>query len=237
MDYDKSKGSTLVSLNAHRAARRHTAVNQVEAYWEGLRRNRLVPSRADVDPRGLSGSLEHAFVLERIAPGLARFRVAGMHLSDLMGLEVRGMPVSAIFTPDARAQLAKALEAAFTEPATIRLALMGEDGVGRPTLEGEMVILPLRSDGGEITRALGCVVMEGQIGRQPRRLMIRDVEHKTLIGYGESGSSAPSPATTEDQASTGFAEPEAPYAPRPRSGSRPRLSSERPHLRLIHSRD
>ena len=46
---------------------------------------------------------------------------------------------------------------------------------------------PLRADGGEVTRALGCVVTDGAIGRQPRRLAITAVEHMTLTGYADAG--------------------------------------------------
>lgn len=220
MEHDRPVPSSLVSLEEHRLARRHPALVQVEGYWEALKGGRLVPDRAEIDPRGLAGALEHAFIVERIAPGLARFRVAGMHLSDLMGLEVRGMPISATFTPDARADLSRALEAAFTEPARIRMILRGEDGIGRPALPGEMILLPLRADAGEVSRALGCVVMEGRIGRQPRRLSITGVEHKTLTGYADGGAMGkPRPA------------PE--VAPAPRAPDREKAS----FLRLVHSID
>ncbi|MEM1421046.1 MAG: PAS domain-containing protein, partial [Pseudomonadota bacterium] len=59
----------------------HPGLSLVEAYWEGLRAGRLVPRRADVDPRGIDQALEYSFILERIAPGMARFRLAGMHLN------------------------------------------------------------------------------------------------------------------------------------------------------------
>ncbi|MEL6992372.1 MAG: PAS domain-containing protein, partial [Pseudomonadota bacterium] len=47
------------------------------AYWNALRVNLDVPRRCDVDPRGIAGILSRTFILERVAPGLARFRVAG----------------------------------------------------------------------------------------------------------------------------------------------------------------
>lgn len=236
MDHDRTEPSSLVSLEEHRLARRHAAILQVEEYWEALRGNRLVPDRSEVDPRGLSGALEHAFVLERIAPGLARFRVAGMHLSDLMGLEVRGMPISATFTPDTRADLARALEATFNEPARLRLLLRGEDGIGRPALAGEMVLLPLRSDGGDITRALGALVMDGMIGRQPRRLSATSVEHKTLTGYA-----APEGATGAEAPGLAEAAPRFTHAPHRRdrtAGTGTAETREKaPFLRLVHSAD
>ena len=61
-----------------------------------------MPLRSEIDPRGLKGALEYCFVLERIAPGLARLRVAGSHLGDLMGMEVRGMPITAFYDENGR---------------------------------------------------------------------------------------------------------------------------------------
>lgn len=226
MDRDPFKSGPVVSLSDVRRWRMPAAITQIEGYWQALRSGRLVPLRSDVDPRGLSGALEHAFVIERIAPGLARFRVAGMHLTDIMGLEVRGMPISAIFLTDARMALSEALEAVFGEPATVRLGLRGEGGIGRPELVGTMTILPLRSDAGQITRALGGVVMEGGIGRQPRRLTITSVSHKTLVGYGEADADpAPAPA---------LAEMRTPFTPAPGQAEH---DATCPHLRLVHSSD
>ena len=61
------------------------ALDLVEAYWTALRGARLVPSRSEVDPRGIEAALDRAFVAERIAPGVARLRLAGAHLADLNG--------------------------------------------------------------------------------------------------------------------------------------------------------
>ena len=47
---------------------RFTALQQVRAYWEGLRRGGQLPLRAAVDPRGIAGVLDqgagHLIVLE-----------------------------------------------------------------------------------------------------------------------------------------------------------------------------
>ena len=189
-DFRNSQGS-VVSMDATKAGRTHAAINQIESYWEALRQGRLVPNRQDIDPRGLTGVLDRAFIVERIAPGLGRFRVAGGHLTDLMGMEVRGMPLSAMFEPDARGDLNDALEAVFAEPATVRLQLRSPRGIGRATLRGELILLPLKSDLGDTTRALGGIVMEGSIGRNPRRMVIEAQSRRTLIGYGEPAQPVP----------------------------------------------
>ena len=68
-------------------------------------RNGTLPRRAEIDPRAIDSALADIFLIERIAPGLARFRVAGRRLSALMNMDVRGMPLSAIIAPAHRDDL------------------------------------------------------------------------------------------------------------------------------------
>src|SRR5690606_17239587 len=79
---------------------------ELRAYWEGLRRGGSIPCRADLDPRGMAGVLDRVFVGERIGTGLVRLRIAGTALTDIAGLEMKGLPLSALFLPEARARLA-----------------------------------------------------------------------------------------------------------------------------------
>jgi len=102
---------------------KHPVIAQIDGYWEALRGDRQVPLRAEVDPRGIDQALENAFILERIAPKVARFRLAGMHLNEMMGMEVRGMPITAMFEPADRASVTALLEHVFEEPAKARLRL------------------------------------------------------------------------------------------------------------------
>ena len=166
-------------------------INRVEAYWNRARGGRLVPLRSEIAPAGLDTLLEHVFILERIADRLARFRVAGRAMTDLVGMEVRNMPLSAVFEPTARAGIAEAVGAMFAEPATARLDLAFETGFGRPALRGEMLLLPLRSDFGDITRALGAISLSGPVGRAPRRPGIAGCEMRSLTGYADFGPVAP----------------------------------------------
>lgn len=155
-------------------------LQSVRGYWEALRHDGGIPLRADVDPRGMASCLEHVFLLERVAPGLARFRLAGMHLTDLMGMDVRGMPLSALFEPAARFRLSLAVEQVFAAPAVLEIGLEAERGVGRKALAGRMILLPLRGDGRESPLALGCLVSEGTIGRAPRRFAVTNMLVETL---------------------------------------------------------
>lgn len=158
-------------------------IDTIERYWDSIRGKRLVPSRCEIDPRGLDGVLGHAFILERITGGLARFRIAGTHLTDVAGIELRQMPISALFLPGSREILSDALEAVFDEPAMVRMNISSPSGLGRETLVGELILLPLRSDLGDVDRVLGGIVFEGPVGRTPRRIEIVNQSRKSLTGF------------------------------------------------------
>lgn len=145
------------------------AASQVEAYWRALYDNTTIPKRSEIDPRGMEHNLEFAFVLEVVAPGVARIRVAGMHLNDLMGMEVRGMPITAFFTPDARAKVAEGIRRVAEGTQLADFALLAAGGPGKEPLDGRMFLAPLLDDAGQPTRILGCLQTNGHIGRTPRR--------------------------------------------------------------------
>ncbi|WP_417260753.1 PAS domain-containing protein [Celeribacter sp.] len=191
MSINSNTGSNVVSLMPRRAEMIFPALKDVEAYWEGLRGNRPIPSRGDIDPRGMQSALEYAFILERIAPGVARFRLAGMHLTDLMGMEVRGMPLTAMFTPEARAQISAALEAVCATPNVSTISLKSAGGMGRPALEAQLLLCPLKSDLGDVSRVLGCLQTKGEIGRQPRRFDVVEVSTRDLLVEAPAAAQTP----------------------------------------------
>ena len=216
----------VVSMQNYRNRPVHAALSQIEDYWTGLRGSRLVPARADIDPRAISQSLEYAFILERVAKGLGRFRLAGMHLNDLMGMEVRGMPLTAMVLPKSRAAVSDALEGVFDEPAIVRMTLRSPASMGRPPLEAQLLLLPLRSDLGDVSRVLGCLVSDGKMGRAPRRFDVVEESRRTLIGYGDVRS-APAAAETEAVETSSGEDTAALASTEATSGV--------PHLRLVTS--
>ena len=181
MKIEYLRKGNVVSLLSARQTKSYPAIAQVEAYWDGLRNGRLCPTRQEVDPRGIAGALHEAFILEKIAPGLARIRLAGQHLNDIMDMEVRGMPISVFFQADARKELHRALEALFDMPAQVTLSLSTEPGAFRKPIEAQMVMLPLRDEDGQITRVLGALQVDGTLKRGPHRFSIRSVETTAII--------------------------------------------------------
>ncbi|MDO9524551.1 MAG: PAS domain-containing protein [Gemmobacter sp.] len=198
---------------------------RLRGYWEALRDGGALPARAAVDPRGFADLLESSLLIERIAPGMARIRLAGMGLSDLLGMDLRGMPLSALILPESRDPVSVHLEQVFAGPRIAALTLEAARGIGRPALTARLLLLPLVSNGGTVDRALGCLVTEGKVGRAPRRFGLASCEVTEVADYV-----APAPLGTAQAVSTphapltGFAEPPAPFD-RPANG--------RPNLRVI----
>jgi hypothetical protein len=120
--------------------------SQVRGYWEALRVGTSLPSRAALDPRGLGGVLDRVFLAERIGTGLVQVRVAGSALAELAGTELKGLPLSCLFTPESRPLLAQAVEEVFADPAVVEIDL-GSDR-GRTGLAiARLVLLPLQDEG------------------------------------------------------------------------------------------
>lgn len=170
----KSNKPKIVSLDFRNENNLFPAFMQVQAYWAVLAADGSVPLRRQIDPRGIEDCLEYAFILERIAPGVARFRVAGRHMSDLMGLDVHGMPISAMFEPAARQGLGDLIEATCGEINCVTASLKSAGHIGRAPLSARMFMAPLKSDEGRVDRILGCLQTQGRIGRQPRRFVISE---------------------------------------------------------------
>lgn len=229
MTVNSSIGSNIIPMDFKGAAMKYPAISQVEAYWTALSNGGTVPLRADIDPRGLEDVLEYAFILERIAPGVGRFRLAGGHLVDLMGMEVRGMPVTAIFVPEARKSLSDVIEQVCDRPQVAELTLDSSGGIGREPLAARMFLAPLRSDFGKVDRLLGCLQAEGRIGRQPRRFTVTD-KKITSIGTDHAYPEAPAKPLIHSE----FAEPLQAFDYRPG----PKKPGDcRPALRLVMNDD
>jgi hypothetical protein len=217
--------AAIVTLAARRAGRlSFRSLSVIEAYWEALRDGRdQPPARAQVDPRGIENALGEAFIAERIAPGVARFRVAGVTLSDLLGMEVRGMPLTAPVVPELRERFAADLERAFAEPAIVEFAVQSPAGFGRPALQGRLLLLPLCDANGAVNCVLGGLAVEGRIGRSPRRLEPLPLRRRRI------GPAAPAAATPEASA-----EPVAGLG-EPRTRFQPATPARHQYLRLVHS--
>lgn len=221
---EQSQNGEVIALSLRESTLFDTEIAPLTRYWEEMCPPGNVPRRMDVDPRRIEPLLEHALIAERVAPGLARLRIAGAHLSDLMGMEVRGMPLSAFIVPAQRDALADLLSDLFERPARLDLGLQVSVARGGAALSGRLVLLPLRSDLGDISRALGCLVTQGAIGAGPHRFEI--TSHRVTPISLRAGDA------TEIRH---LAEAPAPFTgAKQRPPRKPQIHpSERPYLRLV----
>lgn len=199
-----------------------TVLNEVRAYWESLRVDGRLPLRQDIDPRGLASALDKVFLVEQIAPGQGRFRLAGNQFHDLMNMDVRGMPLSSLFDPVSRERLRIGLQGVFDDAAALHVAIEADRGIGRPALSGRMLLLPLRGGAAEPMLALGILSCTGQIGRAPRRFAISSIRTEAVL---------------HTQITTRIQRRLDPSAPQPTPEPRRATPAPGPRLRLVHSRD
>lgn len=209
------------------------AFAEIEAYWHALRpASGDLPRRDAFDPRGIAGQLRHTMLLERIAPGQARIRLAGSTVCDLMGMDLRGMPLSAVMAPEGRAALPLWLEQVFDGPALLWLDLQGERGLLRPACTGRMLVLPMLGLDGKPDRALACLLTEGNPGRPPRRFEVTGADVRPIEGLpgaarADRGLVAARLPMRPVALVDGMAEDPAPFAPPPAA------RKAHPFLRLV----
>lgn len=147
-------------------------LRKVEAHWTSKRPFGQIPSQADLAPEPLNTALSHCFVLERISATVARFRIAGKGLNELLRFEARGMPLSAIFSAEGRAQLGPMINAVCEQPEIAEIPLTASRGLIGGPLRGRLLLMPMKDARGEITRIFGALIVDGAPGRRALRFDI-----------------------------------------------------------------
>lgn len=179
-------------------------LSSLRTYWDRLRAGRIAPYRAEIDPRQFEGALENMFIVERVSPDNMRIRLAGMKICEMMGMEVRGMEPGLLVDGADRLRFDRLLGVVMSEPAVVDLSLSTDGRGGRQ--RAAMLLMPLRSDFGEINRVLGCACGPVEVGA-PQVLRIDEVTISP-IEQGAAGVEARQPLP-------GFAEDAAAFAPAP----------------------
>ncbi len=231
-------GGRVVALWRYRSDMTDPILNALLGYWERLRRGRIAPRRIEIDPREIEDLLQHAFILERLEGAAPRFRVAGAHLAEAMGMEMRGMPADCLIAPAHRARFLALLSRIFTDPVIAELDLRPETGAGGTA---RMLLLPLKGNDQAISRILGGLVMPGSgtlpaprrlipVATRCQRIVITeaaaDPQAAAPVDPAPPSADAPAPAQPP-----GLSEPAAPFHPPPRA------PAGRPWLRLVKSDD
>lgn len=208
MDAKKTNVISLARMRAPEKPRAYPACRDLLGYWHALRAARQMPARCDFDPRGIEQTLNCSFIAEKVAPRVARIRVAGSLVNDVLGMDVRGMPVSALFDPDSREAAGDILKELFEAPAQARLELSTRRFLARKPIHAQMVLLPLSDGAGGVTRLVGCLDTGDDILKTPRRFSLVSSVATALEGLRPqpNGPFVPFQSTRQTNPSFAFAE-------------------------------
>lgn len=176
-------------------------LSSLKSYWDRLRAGRIAPYRAEIDPRQFESALENMFIIEKIGENNMRIRLAGMKICEMMGMEVRGMQPGYLIDEVDRQRFERLLQVVMNEPAVVELKLEAPNRSG--TYDAAMLLMPLRSDFGDINRVLGGVSGRGDLFAPPLSFMIRDVCVTPIEPSQGVEPKQPLPGFAEEQ--TGFA--------------------------------
>jgi len=173
-----------------------TMIHTLRSHWESLRINGKLPLRADIIPRQIPDVLDSLFIFERLNPQDVRVRIAGLTICEMMGMEVRGQSPMSFFDDGTRRRFAAVIADVLDRPTIAHLGLDTIDKMGNEA-RAEMILLPLRSDFGDVTRVIGCVTGPAEGFTAPMRFHVRNVDMETLhsteqttqsFGFAEQGA-------------------------------------------------
>lgn len=168
---------TLRDTNLHTnilASRELEPIDRLWTYWNSLRTDGPVPKRSAVKPLELGALLDYAFVVEHNPFCGAKFRVVGTSVTDLLGIDVRGMPVGALLTPSVRSRFVDPLKSVFQGPSTLTARFISSAENSNDVVTSSAMFLPMANESGDVTCALGCWVTDGALGAAPRHFDVLD---------------------------------------------------------------
>lgn len=142
---------------------RDDRLRRLHAYWCGKRAGRALPGRCDIDPSELGRLLPHVFLVDvSESPRDYRFRLAGTHMSEFIGMQMEGKGIAEVFPPDVGAEVRAHWDAAIDDAAPIHCQgrLWAEE---RAHLPWEGVVMPLAAREGGIGMLFGGFVVDTRL--------------------------------------------------------------------------
>jgi hypothetical protein len=213
--------SKIVPLFVQGTNMKDKIIKDLFNYWEHLRADRLAPTRSEIDPRKIKGTLEHTFILETATQNSPRFRLAGIEVCDLLGMELRGMPGHALFEEVDRDRFNHITSQVLNTPQIAELRLDGQLAGGR-CVQGRMILLPLQDENTSLTRILGAVTLDRELLRPPVRFSISKESVTRIL--------SPREMPLHTAAEGGLSEPQYIFD---RVSKRPPTNGKRPELRVV----
>lgn len=121
---------------------KHFISQKLYSYWNTLRGTRFAPRRLEIDPGCIGSVLPETFILERLRNDFYTYRLAGSHVCQLFGKELRGQSFLSGWTDKDVKTLLSRLNAISVQGGAALFAIEF-DNIFRETLLAEMLLLPL----------------------------------------------------------------------------------------------
>lgn len=135
---------------------RQQATRELYAYWNGLRRQRAAPDRADIDPAAIRSILSDTFMIEADRDSLFPLRLSGARVNALWARDLKGRSFLDLWGEDSAnvaAVLRTVMDGACPVVAGAQTRL-----ASRAPVDVELLLLPLRHHGRTHARVLGSLV-------------------------------------------------------------------------------
>lgn len=124
-------------------------------YWTNLRGHRPAPDRNEVEPAAIRTILGDTFILEALDRQTYSFRLAGTRMCAAYCRELKGRNMLDFWSGKDRESIACLLAAVVEDGAAAVFGLNATNERGQ-IMPVEVMFLPLRHDGPNHTRILGC---------------------------------------------------------------------------------
>jgi hypothetical protein len=147
-------------------------------YWNEIRRDRLAPTRFEIEPSRIAPILSETFILERAQARTYPFRLAGTRICEHFGCELRGRDFTWLARQDGQA-VVKALETVTHEGGVALFELEAVTADER-VAAFEAIVLPLVHPQNEVTRFVGALAAIDP----PAWLGYEPVEPAGLLSHG-----------------------------------------------------
>ena len=133
---------------------RNRGTRALYEYWQSAKGSQEVPSRTNIEPRGLKEVLPWVFILEHVDRELSPFRLAGTGLCDQYGQELRGTNFLSLWLGDCRRTMRSLIDNVVLMPAGAFIEFEAQSRLHGRT-SGEIVLLPLCDANGDVHQVLG----------------------------------------------------------------------------------
>jgi hypothetical protein len=143
-----------VSGAAYIEAPRDPRIKALYDYWDGLRRGRAMPSRADIDPMAIPALLPYVLMYD-VQPGGYTIRLVGEAVVDFVGRNGTGNPAGSMLPPRAAEQVVSILDTVTGERAPKFRAGKAHWQPDKDYRDFEACFLPLSIDGETVNIVLG----------------------------------------------------------------------------------